>query len=83
VPDYAVPIRPDQMAELGLQRLEDAQAFCIVNKVDDVLTGNLQGPLVVNTITRSGEQLVLAEKRWTTRHTLIRVGTQQRIAIPA
>jgi len=83
VPDYAVPIRPDQMAELGLERLEDAQTFCIVNKVDDILTGNLQGPLVVNTITRGAEQMVLAEKRWTTRHTLMKVGGHQRLAVPA
>lgn len=84
VTDYTVPIRPDQMAELGLVKLEDAQVFCIVNKVDDMLTGNLQGPLVVNTVTRNGEQMVLAEKRWTTRHPLVKVGqVAHRHAIPA
>ncbi|MFG0256681.1 MAG: flagellar assembly protein FliW [Phycisphaerales bacterium JB043] len=71
VPEYSVPIRQDQMEDLGLSTLEDAQVFVIVNKVDDALTGNLQGPLVVNTLERSGEQLVLADKRWTTRHTLV------------
>lgn len=80
VPDYSVPIRPEQMADLGLARLEDAQVFVIVNKVGDQLTGNLQGPLVINTITRCGEQLVLAEKRWTTRHPLLRVGEPARVA---
>jgi flagellar assembly factor FliW len=74
VPDYSVPIRPEQMGDLTLARLEDAQVFVIVNKVDSTLTGNLQGPLVINTLTRSGEQLVLAEKRWTTRHPLVRIG---------
>jgi flagellar assembly factor FliW len=73
VTDYSVPLRPEQMSELGLSRLEDAQVFVIVNKVDQQLTGNLQGPLVINTITRDGDQLVLAEKRWTTRHPLVRV----------
>lgn len=73
VPEYAVPIRPEHMAALGLQRLEDAQVFVIVNKVGGELTGNFQGPLVINTLTRTGEQIVLAEKRWTTRHTLVRV----------
>lgn len=75
VPDYNVPIRAEQMEALGLMRLDDAQVFAIVNKVDDHLTGNLQGPLVVNTVTRRAEQLVLAEKRWTTRHTLIRAAS--------
>ncbi|MFN7020505.1 MAG: flagellar assembly protein FliW [Phycisphaerales bacterium] len=77
VPEYSVPIRTEQMGDLGLARLEDAQVFVIVNKVDNTLTGNLQGPVVVNTLTRTGEQFVLAEKRWTTRHTLITLGSKQ------
>ncbi len=74
VPEFSVPVRPEQMVELKLNRLEEAQVFVIVNKVEQMLTGNLQGPLVVNTLTRTGEQLVLAEKRWTTRHPLVQVG---------
>jgi flagellar assembly factor FliW len=73
IAEYSVPIRGDQMESLGLETLEDAQVFVIVNKVGEALTGNLQGPLVVNTRTRVGEQFVLAEKRWTTRHTLVSV----------
>ena len=69
-----MPVRPEQMADLELDKLEDAQVFCIVNKVGDTLTGNLQGPLVINTIKFVGEQMVLAEKRWTTRHELMKVG---------
>lgn len=80
VPDFSVPIRPEQMGELGLTKLEDAQVFVIVNKVDTQLTGNLQGPLVINTISREGEQMVLAEKRWTTRHPLMKVGEPVRAA---
>lgn len=76
VPEYSVPIRPEQMVELKLGKLEDAQVFVIVNKVDQQLTGNLQGPLVINTLTKEGEQMVLAEKRWTTRHPLMKVGSQ-------
>jgi flagellar assembly factor FliW len=79
VPEYAVPIRPEQMVELKLTKLDEAQVFVIVNKVDQTLTGNLQGPLVVNTLTRSGEQMVLAEKRWTTRHPLVQVAAGEEI----
>ncbi len=74
VPEFSVPIRAEQLGELSLKRLEDAQVFVIVNKVDQTLTGNMQGPLVINTLNRQGEQFVLAEKRWTTRHPLITVG---------
>ena len=71
--DYSVPIRAEQAEDLRLNNLDDAQVFVIVNRVGGKLTGNLQGPLVVNTDGRVGEQFVLAEKRWTTRHELISV----------
>lgn len=80
VGDYSVPIRAEQMTSLDLRSLEDAQVFVIVNKIDEQLTGNLQGPLVINTVSRVGEQMVLAEKRWTTRHPLIKVGGRQSAA---
>ena len=78
VPEFTVPIRPEQMQDLTLSKLEDAQVFVIVNKIENQLTGNLQGPLVVNTLSKVGEQFVLAEKRWTTRHPLVRVGSTPR-----
>lgn len=74
--DYSVPIRKEQMSQLGLEKLEDAQVFVIVNKIGQQLTGNLQGPLVINTLEKVGEQLVLADKAWTTRHPLMEVGGQ-------
>jgi flagellar assembly factor FliW len=83
VPDYSVPIRAEQMTDLGLAQVQDAQVFVIVNKVDQTLTGNLQGPLVINTLNRSGEQFVLAEKRWTTRHSLVTVGQRAKAAMSA
>ncbi|MEM1166945.1 MAG: flagellar assembly protein FliW [Planctomycetota bacterium] len=80
VPEYNVPIRSDQMEDLRLRAIEDAQVLVIVNKVGEALTGNLQGPLVVNTIERIGEQFVLADKRWTTRHELVRGPSAQQAA---
>lgn len=74
VTGYEVPIRREQMEELGLSSLEEAQVFVIVNRYGDDLTGNLQGPLVVNTISKKAAQLVLADQRWTTRHKLVEVG---------
>lgn len=71
---YQATIRSEQMAGLGLTSIDDAQVFCIVNKYDRTLTANLQGPLVVNTYNRTAMQLVLAEKRWTTRHAIVEVG---------
>ena len=74
LPDYQANIRKEQMEELGLRDLSDAQVLVIVNKRDQSLTANLQGPLVVNSANHSGMQLVLAEKKWSTRHELVKLG---------
>ena len=71
---YQANIRKDQMEELGMNELADAQVLVIVNKRDDSITSNLQGPLVINVQGRIGMQLVLADKRWSTRHELLQVG---------
>ncbi len=82
VPGYQVGIRREQMEELSLASLDEAQVFVIVNKYDRALTANLQGPLVVNVGNRRGMQLVLAEKRWTTRHEIVQLDRQVQ-AVPA
>jgi len=69
-------LREETRADLGIADLSEASVLVIVNKVGDQLTANLQGPLVINTLTREGEQMVLAEKRWTTRHPLMKVSAQ-------
>jgi flagellar assembly factor FliW len=74
VKEYEATIRREQMEELSLARLDDAQVFVIVNKYDSTLTSNLQGPLVINVQNRLAMQLVLADKRWTTRHEIVRLG---------
>ena len=68
------------MQDLGLSGLEEAQVFVIVNKRDDVLSANLQGPLVTNVENRTAMQLVLADKRWSTRHELLRVAEPTKAA---
>ena len=75
VPTYKVPLKPEQMQEMGIGSLDEAQVFVIVNKRDQILTGNLQGPLVVHCGKRVGEQLVLSDRRFTTRVPLIELGS--------
>lgn len=80
VPDYQVPDKPEEFAQIGLTDPSDAQVFVICNKVDDVLTGNLQGPLVVNVRTRQALQLVLSDRRYTTRYPLMTLSGVRRPA---
>jgi flagellar assembly factor FliW len=77
VPDYRVPVKLEELQLIGLEAPEDAQVLVIVNKVDDMLTGNLQGPLVINARNLTGKQLVLSDKRYTTRHSFMPLGNRQ------
>ena len=81
-PDYRVPIKAEELEELGLESAEGAQVFVIVNRYDESLTANLQGPLVMNVRSCKAMQLVLAEKRWTTRHEIVQLAAQLE-AVPA
>jgi flagellar assembly factor FliW len=73
ISDYQATIRREQMSQLELASFDDAQILVIVNKYDQTLTANLQGPLVVNLTNRHALQLVLADRKWTTRHELLRL----------
>ena len=73
IPDYQVPTKPENLEELAIKSMDDVQVLIIANKVDGVVTGNLQGPLVINAANLTGKQLVLSEKKYSTRHPLIRL----------
>src|SRR4051812_7332901 len=78
--DYEVPIREETQADLELTNIDYAQVFVICNKVDEWLTGNLLGPIVVNAANRQAQQVVLTEKKWTTRQPLLRLQTDVPLA---
>ena len=80
VADYRAPIKTEELLQIGLEDPDGAQVFIIANKVDDLLTGNLQGPLVINVETRAARQLVLSDKRYSTRHPLMRMPKQVAVA---
>src|SRR5262245_23506020 len=79
VPDYVVPVKLEELSQIGLSDPSAAQVFIIVNKVDNMLTGNLQGPLVINVDTRLGRQLVLSDRRYATRHPLMNLSTRPEV----
>ena len=73
VPEYQAQIRADDVKLLELRDLADCQVLVIVNKVDGYLTANLLGPLVIGAHSLLAKQLVLSDKRYNTRHRLMRV----------
>ena len=78
--DYDVPIREETQTDLQLADTKDGRLLVICNRVGQWLTGNLQGPLVINTAARLGEQIVLTEKKWTCRQPLTQLQSEQAIA---
>lgn len=75
VADYQVPVKTEELQTIELTDASKGQVFIIVNKVNALLTGNFQGPLVVNVANRHGKQLVLSDKRYSTRHPLMKLST--------
>ena len=81
---YEVPLREETRQDIQLGEGEMAEAavqmFVICNKVGEWLTGNLLGPLVVNSANRLAQQVVLTEKKWTTRQPLIKLHSEVPLA---
>jgi flagellar assembly factor FliW len=73
VPDYQVPLREETRQDLALADLSEANVLVIVNKVGDMLTANLQGPLVIHAVTRVAAQVVISEKKYQTRHPILQL----------
>lgn len=69
-PDYAPVLSDADQEALGLTRPEDAALFCLLTITDDAVTANLLGPLVVNTATGIGRQVVLGDSDYSTRTVL-------------
>jgi len=80
VSNYDVSLNPTQLEALGLDTTDAAQVLVIVNKRGSVLTGNLQGPLVVHMDKKVGEQLVLADRRFHTRVPLLDLNSANQAA---
>ena len=77
VPDYAVVLKGDDKELLGVADEQEITTLIVCNKVEELLTGNLQGPIAVSAATRIAKQLVLSEKRWSTRHPLLKLVSRE------
>jgi flagellar assembly factor FliW len=78
--EYEVPVREESQLELRLSDPAAVQVFVICNKVGDWLTGNLLGPIVINSENRLAQQVVLTDKKWTTRQPLMRLAAEAPLA---
>ena len=79
--DYEVPLRDETKTELKLEEPAFAQVFVVCNRIDEWLTGNLLGPIIVNAENRLSVQVVLTEKKWTTRQPLLRLQSEMQMPL--
>jgi flagellar assembly factor FliW len=72
-PDYSPGVAPEELAEIGILKPEDALSFAIVTIPEDArrMTANLQGPLILNRETRTGRQCISGDQRWQVRHLIL------------
>ena len=73
VSDYQVRVKEDDLRQIDLSDPANGQVLVICNKVGDHLTVNLQGPLLVNCRNRRARQLVLSDRRFSTRHEVLKL----------
>ncbi len=58
-PEYEIKVPDSVQRLLGLERPEDAVVLVILRVEGGKLLANLQGPLVINSLTRKGVQMVV------------------------
>jgi flagellar assembly factor FliW len=83
-PEYRIQVKKEELAELGAADPDDLSILVILSLRGEPrdMTANLQGPLIVNTKTMTGRQLVLRDTKYTTKHLLFPEARPGRPAIP-
>ncbi|MFZ7101352.1 MAG: flagellar assembly protein FliW [Peptococcaceae bacterium] len=82
-PDYELDIPEAVVEELKIAETEDVAIFAIVVVPEDLkkTTANLLAPLVINTKNLLGKQIILNDKRYTTKHYLLEELKQSKGAV--
>ncbi|MGD9581387.1 MAG: flagellar assembly protein FliW [Vampirovibrionia bacterium] len=72
--EYEFTIPEEETKRLELESANEALVLTIVyipQGAPHLMTANLAGPLIINTRTRKGMQLVLSDSRFSTKHKLL------------
>ena len=72
-PDYTIEVNPKEIEELKVESAGHIITYSIVTIPADYtrMTANLQGPILINTRTNLGKQLVLVNSRHGIKHRLV------------
>lgn len=72
-PDYKIEINSKEIAELKVKDVNDVEVYVVMTITDNPsdTSLNMQGPILINTKTNLGKQLVLVNSNYEVRHRLI------------
>lgn len=73
MPDYSFDLSAENMLRLGATNPDQFVVLSIVaipERVED-MTANLKSPVIINTKTRRGMQLILDDEKYSVRHRII------------
>ena len=69
-PDYSFAMKDDVEAFLEINKPEDAAIIVILIVADDALHANLKAPIIINSSTLKGVQILLDDERYAFREPL-------------
>ncbi|MCK9223903.1 MAG: flagellar assembly protein FliW [Candidatus Muirbacterium halophilum] len=71
--DYILDIDEPDAQDLKIEENDDTTVFCIVIIPDDTskMTGNLQGPIVINTTKNIGKQVISLNSKHKLKHPIV------------
>lgn len=71
--DYDFTLSQSVLQKLKIETEKDVLVYSIVVIPEDIsrMTANLSGPIIINTKTRLGKQIILDDKKYKTKHYIL------------
>lgn len=72
-PDYSLDVPREELEEIDIKSEDDILDFAIVTIPDNPanMTANLQGPIIINKLSRVGRQSISNNDKWQVRHLIM------------
>lgn len=77
-PNYDPPVGREHLAALGIAKREEVELLSIVTLSGKTIFMNLAAPLLINSVTRRGIQVVCDDPRFTTRAAIPQLNAKPR-----
>jgi flagellar assembly factor FliW len=73
-PDYRLDVAREELAEIQVHEEQDILVFSIVTipENQELMSANLQGPIVINRSAKLGRQLISLNPSWKVRHFILK-----------